>query len=249
MRNTRKILIGMLAAAGLAAAGTMVYADPPGGFGRGAGDCAFGAGGPGMMGYGGGPRGGYGHGMMGYGGGPRGGYGPGMMGGGPRGGGYGSGAGYGPCSQGGPGSAACDGTGPGAGYGAGPRGGSGPGATGPGPAERVDAQLAFLKDELKITSEQEAAWDAYAKQAKTQVETMVAFHSQGPIAAETPAERIEQHAARMKLRAEQAQAMGTAVKDLYAVLTPEQKAVANQHFGGWHMGQAGRRGYGRGRWN
>lgn len=235
MRHTRKILIGMLAAAGLAAAGTMVHADPPGGFGRGAGDCAFGAGGPGMMG------GGYGPGMMGYGGGPRGGYGPGMMGGGPRGGGYGPGAGYGPCGQGGPGSAACDGTGP--------RGGFGPGAAGAGPAERADARLAFLKNELKITSEQEAAWDAYAKQAKIQVETMVAFHAQGPIAAETPAERIEQHAARMKLRAEQADTMSKAVKDLYAALTPEQKTIANQHLGGWHMGQAGRRGYGRGRWN
>lgn len=241
MRNARKILIGMLAAAGLAAAGSMVYADPPGGFGPGSGGCAFGVGGPGM-------GGGYGPGMMGYGGGPRGGYGPGMMGGGPR-GGYGAGAGYGPCAQGGPGSAACDGTGPGAGYGAGPRGGYGPGAAGAGPAERVDARLAFLKDQLKITSEQEAAWDAYAKQAKTQVETMAAFHAQGPIAAETPAERIEQHAARMKLRADQAQAASTAVKELFAVLTPEQKTIANQHFGGWRMGQAGPRGYGRGRWN
>jgi LTXXQ motif family protein len=218
MRNTRKILIGMLAAAGLAAAGSTVYADPPGGFGPGYGGCAFGAGGPGagggygpgMMGYGGGPRGGYGPGMMGYGGGPRGGYGPGMMG-----------------------------------YG----GGYGPGAAGAGPAENVEARLAFLKNELKITADQEAAWDAYATQTKTQVATMVAFHAQGPIAADTAAERIEQHAARMKLRADQSQAMSTAVKDLFAVLTPEQKTIANQYFGGPRIGQAGPRGYGRGRWN
>jgi len=170
--------------------------------------------------------GGYGPGMMGYGGGPRGGYGPGMMGGAAR-GGYG----------------------PGAGYGAGPGGGFGPGAAGAGVTERMDARLAFLKDQLKITSDQEAAWDAYAKQAKTQVETMAAFHAQGPIAAETPAERIEQHAARMKLRAQQAQAMSAAVKELFAVLTPEQQTIANQHFGGPRYGQAGGRGYGRGRWN
>lgn len=220
MRNSRKILIGMLAAAGLAAAGSVVYADPPGGFGAGYGPCAFGAGGPGagggfgpgMMGYGGGHHGGYGPGM-GYGGGPRGGYGPGMMGGGPR-GGYGPGAGY-----------------------------------GAGPTERADARLSFLKNELKITADQEAAWDTYVKQVKTRAETMQAFHAQGPIAAESPAERIEQHAARMKLRADQEQAMSVAVKDLFAVLTPEQKTVANQYFGGTRVGQAGGRGWGRGRWN
>lgn len=220
MKNSRKILIGMLAAAGLAAAGSVVYADPPGGFGAGFGPCAFGAGGPGagggygpgMMGYGGGHHGGYGPGM-GYGGGPRGGYGPGMMGGGPR-GGYGPGAAY-----------------------------------GAGPTDRAEARLSFLKNELKITADQEAAWDAYAKQVKTRAETMQAFHAQGPITAETPAERIEQHASRMKLRADQEQAMGGVVKDLFAVLTPEQKTIANQYFGGTRIGQAGPRGYGRGRWN
>lgn len=238
MRNSRKILIGMLAAAGLAAAGSLVYADPPGGYGAGYGPCASGAGGPGaggggygpgMMGYGGGHHGGYGPGMGG--GGPRGGHGQGMMGGGPR-------AGFGPgaCGQGGPGSAACDGSGP----------GRGAGAT---PAERSEARLSFLKNELKITEDQEAAWDAYAKQAKTRAETMQAFHAQGPITAETPAERIEQHAARMKLRADQEQAMSVAVKDLFAVLTPEQKTIANRYFGGMRVGQAGPRGHGRGRWN
>lgn len=224
MRNTRKVLIGMLAAAGLAAASVGVYADPPGGFGPGAGGCAYGAG------------------MMG------GGYGPGMMGGGP-GGGFGPGAGYGPCAQGGAGSAACEGAGPGAGYGAGPRGGFGPGAAGAGPVERVDARLAYLKGELKITAEQESAWDAYATQVKAQAATMAAFHAQGPSTAQSAAERIEQHAARMKLRAEQAQATSKAVKELYAVLTPEQQTIANQHFGGQRFGQASGRGHGRGRWN
>ncbi len=220
MKNSRKILIAMLAAAGLAAAGSVVYADPPGGFGAGYGPCASGAGGPGAGG------GGYGPGMMGYGGGHHGGYGPGMGGGGPR-GGYGQGM-----------------------MGGGPRGGYGPGAGyGAGPTERSEARLSFLKNELKITADQEAAWDAYAKQVKTRAETMQAFHAQGPIAAESAAERIEQHAARMKLRADQEQAMSVAVKDLFAVLTPEQKTVANRYFGGTRVGQAGGRGYGRGRWN
>lgn len=188
MRNTRKALIGMLAAAGIVAASAAVYADPPGGFGPGAGGCAFGAG------------------MAG------GGYGPGMMGDGPR-------------------------------------GGFGPGAAGAGPVQRGDARLAYLKNELKITAEQESAWDAYATQVKARAATMAAFHAQGPSNAQSAAERIEQHAARMKLRAEQAQAMSKAVKELFAVLTPEQQTIANQHFGGPRLGQTAGRGHGRGRWN
>jgi len=209
MRMNRKALIGMLAAAGLATAGALAFADPPGGFGGGAGDCGYGAGGAGWA-----QGGGHGPGMMGYGGGPRGGYGPGMRGfDGGRGGGY------------------------------------GPGAAGAGVTERVDARLAYLKDSLKITPEQESAWDAYATQVKAQAATMAAFHAQGPATGETAAERIEQHASRMKLRAEQAQAMSASVKELFAVLTPEQQTIANQHFGGPRYGQAGGRGYGRGRWN
>lgn len=94
MKNTRKIIIGLLIAAGLATAGA--YAQPEG-FGQSGGRFAFNAQdmvamGPGMMGSGSGPRGGYGPGMMGSDGGPRGGYGPGMMepGADPR-GNYGSG--------------------------------------------------------------------------------------------------------------------------------------------------------------
>jgi hypothetical protein len=221
MRNTRKILVGMLAAAGLATAGAMVYADPPAGFGPGSDGCAFGAGGPGMAGGGSGP------GMMGYGGGPRGEHGPGMMGyGGQRGG-------YGPGMRGN----------------GGPRGGYGPGATGAGPNERAEARLAFLEKELKITADQKSAWEGYVTQVKTQAETMAAFHAQGPSAAGSAVERIEQHASRMKLRAEQLQATSTAVKELFAVLTPEQKATADRYFGGTRLGQANQRGYGRGRWN
>lgn len=148
-------------------------------------------------------------------------------------------------------------------HGSGPRGGHGPGMMGygggfgPGAAaggkaavnmeERMDARQSFLKNELKITADQQAAWDAFAAQAKTQAATMQAFHAQPPSTAQTATERIEQRAERAKLRAEQMKTMSAAVKDLYAVLTPEQKAVADQHFGGPRLSQAGPRGYGR--WN
>lgn len=181
-------------------------------------------------------------------------------------------AGYGPGSGGcaysgaGPGMAGAGAWGSGAmgrgmmAYGSGPRGGYGPGmmggggfgpgaAAGGGPAAnmdaRMDARLSFLKTELKITSDQQAAWDAYATQAKAQAATMQAFHAQPPSTVQTATERIEQRAERATLRAEQMKAMSAAVKDLYAALTPEQKAVADQHFGGPRMSQAGPRGYGR----
>lgn len=201
MKNTRKLLVGAIAA-GLAVGTAIAWAAPPAGFGPGSGPCAFGGAGPGMMGggWGGGPMG---PGMMG--GGPRGGYGPGMMGG------------------------------------WGPRGGFGPGA-GAGPVANQEARLAFLKQELKITAEQETAWNAYATQAKARATTMEAFHAQPPVTGQTAEERIAQRANVAKLHSEQAAALGAAVKDLYAVLTPEQKAIADRHFGGPQMARGG---YGR----
>jgi Spy/CpxP family protein refolding chaperone len=184
MTTTRKLLT-VFAAAGLAAATALAYADPPGRWG-----------------------GGYGPGMMGY--------------GGPHGG-------FGPCAAAG---APCGGVGPGA-------------AAGVGPVARMEQRLSFLKNELKIAPEQEPAWNAYAEQAKTQATTMEAFHAQPAAAAQTPAERMEQRAERMNLRAKQITAMSASVKELYAVLTPEQKAVADLHFGGRRLSQASPRGYAR----
>lgn len=202
MKKTRKLLVGVLAAAGIVGAAAIAYADPPGGFGPG----MMGAG-PGMMGHGPGGGGAMGPGMMGYGG-PGGGHGPGMMGGG-----WGPGGGFGP-------------------------------GTAAGPVAHQEARLAFLKSELKITAAQEPAWEAYAKQAKAQAEAMETFRTQPPAIAQTTPERLEQRADFAKQRAEQIKAASAAVKDLYAVLTPEQKATADRYFGGMHVTQ---RGYGRGR--
>jgi len=199
MRNTRKIIAGLVTAAALATVGATAYAFPGGGPGSG---CAYGAQGAGPMG------GGYGPGMMG--GGPRGGYGPGMMGGGPR-------------------------------------GGFGPGMAQGNPAANSAARLAFLQTELKITADQESAWQAYAKQVKAQAESMQALRTQAAAAAQTAPERLNQRAAFAKQRAANMESMSVALNDLYAVLTPEQKAIADQHFGGGRMAQGGPRGYGYGR--
>src|SRR3970282_427115 len=196
MKKTRKLLAGMLAAAGIAGAVAIAYADPPGGFG------------PGMMsGYGPGEGGGYG---PGYGMGPGmmgpGMMGPGMMGGGMMGGDWG------------------------------PRGGFGPG-TAAGPVAHEEARLAFLKSEFKIAGAQEPAWEAYAKQAKAQARTMETFRTQPAAIAQSAPERLKQRAEFAKQRAEQLTAGSAALQDLYAVLTPEQKAIADRYFGGMHVTQ------------
>lgn len=173
---------------------------------------------PAGFGWGACPFDGAGPGTMGYGG-RGGGYGPGMMGyGGP-------GGGYGPGMMGG----------------WGPRGSFGPGA-GAGPVEHQEARLAFLKQELKITAGQQAAWDAYATQVKAQAAAIETLHTQAPTTAQSATERLEQRAEFAKRRAEQVTALSGAVKDLYAVLTPEQKTIADRYFGGMHFAQ---RGFGR----
>ena len=152
--------------------------------------------------------------MMGYG--PQGGGMPyhGMMGGGPR--------GFGP------------------GFAAGPRG-SGPGFAG-GPGFSVDARLAALKTELKITSNQESAWDAYGKQVKQQAESMQALFAKAPAPAQSAPERMSQRNEFAKQRLASMETMSGALKNLYATLTPEQKTLADQYLAGGGRGRFGGRG-------
>ena len=163
-----------------------------------------------------------------------GGYGP----GGGMGGGMGMGMGQG-MMGGGPGMM---------GMGAGMMSG-GPGMMGMGP-EMMDAQgygieerLAAQKSALKITSDQESAWQAYASVAKTQVDARLerrkAMHGAAPA---TAVERFDLHNKFMKERFGQLEAVNAAFKDLYAVLTPEQRTIADQGagFGPGFRGPSGR---------
>ena len=156
------------------------------------------------------------------------------------------------------------GYGPGPGYGMGPGAGMGPGhgmgqghhgwgrgfGPGPGgnPTAAAEARLAYLKSELKITSGQESAWKAFADQSRQQAEAMQALRGtmQGSTAATAP-ERMELRNKVMKQRQEQMEKSTAAFKDLYAALTPEQKALADQRFAGgpgagpgFHGGPGGR---------
>lgn len=168
-----------------------------------------------------------------------GGWGPGhMMGDGyGPGPGYGMGPGYGP------------GYGPGPGYGRGRGYGPGAGASAE-PGEFIESRMNWLKSELKITGNQEAPWKAFVEQAKLQANSMRAWmttlHNSQQA---TLPERIELRNNIHKQRQEQADVMVQKVKDLYAALTPEQKAIADQRIGGgpgFGMGFGGGPGYGMG---
>jgi len=121
-------------------------------------------------------------------------------------------------------------------------------------AEAVVAdRLTGLKTELKITAAQEDAWAAFEKQAKEQVVSTQAMHRKmqedmhGPgSAGKTAADFTALHEAMFKLRQANAEARATAVKGLYAVLTPEQKAIADRDFGGPAYGAGSGCGFGRG---
>jgi hypothetical protein len=121
----------------------------------------------------------------------------------------------------------------------------GPGMMGQGtqraqPGKPVDmvavatARLDNLKAQLKITAQQETAWQAFSEKAKQQAGNMQAMRDKmQPPAAATPLpapERLEKATEFMKQRLAGMETMSQAVKDLYAVLSAEQKTVLDQHF-------------------
>jgi Spy/CpxP family protein refolding chaperone len=163
-------------------------------------------------------------------GGHMGGYGPGMMGG------YGPGYGMGPGMMGGYGP----------GYGMGPQAmfNAYPGAS--------DAQLAGLKSEIGITDKQEGAWKGFVDSVKKQDENRRAWFAKMRAArsAGSAPEVLAQQTEILKQREAELAASAAAVKSLYAALTPEQQAIADQNLGavcpGWTQGyRGGPRGYAR----
>lgn len=146
------------------------------------------------------------------------------------------GGGFGPCAGDGPGM----GYGPGMGHG--PR--SGPSGVRD-PAAFAERRLGEMKAELKITAAQDEAWQAFSAKAKHQAEEMQTLRkSMWAGATGSAPELMAQRSALMQKQIANMEVMSAALKDLYAVLTPEQKAIADQSFGGMH-GQ--RMGHGR-RW-
>lgn len=106
------------------------------------------------------------------------------------------------------------------------------------PTTFVDSRLADLKTQLNITTTQESAWQAFADAAKQQATGMQAMRVQMQAESGTAPERMAQRASAMQQRAEGMTTMSKALDGLYAVLTPEQKTIADHHFG--TMGPHGR---------
>jgi Spy/CpxP family protein refolding chaperone len=101
------------------------------------------------------------------------------------------------------------------------------------PAAAAEQRLTRLKTDLKITAAQEPAWNAYAEQIRQHAGEMKALHDSmsGNVPASAP-ERIEQQAQFAKKQQEHLERLAVLTKDLYAVLTPEQKTLADQRLGG-----------------
>jgi hypothetical protein len=130
----------------------------------------------------------------------------------------------------------------GMGQGYGPGMGMGPGhgpMAGVDPAAMADARLSDLKAQLKITTAQEAAWQTFAAQAKQQAASMQAMRAQMQASAGTAPDQMGQRATAMQQRAAGMATMTNAFGALYAVLSPEQKAIADQNVG--MMGHRGMR--------
>ncbi len=122
----------------------------------------------------------------------------------------------------------------GMGSGYGPGMGMGPGhgpMAGVDPAAMIDSRLADMKTQLKITATQESAWQAFTTAARQQATDMQAIRGQMQQGAGTAPERMGQRATAMQQRSQAMATMTNAFNALYAVLTPEQKTVADQHFG------------------
>ena len=133
--------------------------------------------------------------------------------------------------------------GPGFGYGAGGHGygvgmmgphGGGPGygmhgpyggRPGAGPclaAGTVETRLDSLKSELKLTDTQTKAWEAFENAVRNQVQVRTEARPHW-------SQNQDEHIALMEQRLAGMKALQKARNDLYAVLTPEQKSVADRY--------------------
>jgi len=115
-----------------------------------------------------------------------------------------------------------------------PFGGMGPGhgaTVGVDTATRIDTRLGEMKAQLNITPAQESAWQSFTTAARQQAAEMQALRSQMQQDPGTAPDRMGQRATMMQQRSAAMATMTNAFNALYAVLTPEQKAIADQNVG------------------
>lgn len=101
--------------------------------------------------------------------------------------------------------------------------------------EHVEGRIAFLKTELKITSEQEASWNAFADIVRANAGGMKAGMMQMPDAmdmsrgmAVTPVQRLERRESMLNSRLERVRKLKAALEPLYQSFGAEQKQIADK---------------------
>lgn len=97
------------------------------------------------------------------------------------------------------------------------------------PVKRAQEHLSELKGKLKLTSEQQPAWQAFSEQVSAQAQSMASKQNNMKSAKSDSSmaapERMAMKAEMMKERAQAMAAMADAVKKFYGALTPEQKST------------------------
>lgn len=117
------------------------------------------------------------------------------------------------------------------------------------PAERAEQRLDYLKYQLKITPEQEPLWKSFAEKAQAEAgKGRQAMQAQAEASLSAP-ERMAKMQSLMEGRLAAMKGVNESFSRLYAVLTPEQKKVADQQAAqmgkGGMGGKSGRQGMGR----
>jgi Spy/CpxP family protein refolding chaperone len=107
------------------------------------------------------------------------------------------------------------------------------------PGQLVDGRIAFLKTELKITPAQEPQWQQVAaamRQNANALDQQIATARQQHADMDA-IQRLTMRSEFAKLRAENDARLLTALRPLYASLSPQQQQMANALIGphhGWH---------------
>jgi len=91
------------------------------------------------------------------------------------------------------------------------------------------AHLDKLKAELKITPDQESAWQSFTDTVKQQSASMKASRKTAQSTPQTAPDRMDRQVELMKQREAGMETVAKAMRQLYTVLTPEQKAVLDNH--------------------
>lgn len=107
------------------------------------------------------------------------------------------------------------------------------------PGRHIDGVLAYIKAELKITADQEQAWQKFADVVRSDAKVRVAAwqahreawkqqaRAQSQAKLPTVPERLDSRLQAMERRTEGFKKMAEAAKALYAQLTPEQQGTAD----------------------